>query len=216
MSSRQSDKTPLIAIISMSSLVNTHGDVETAPPRPQQSAELSKLLWSLWRLGVTSIVAQANEYSELKRAIIELSPPPLPVADPHPILGRLATQRQSVIERDLFVELPLTRSVELLLVPEKPLVFDTLKLCFHDELIGDPNAFLIHYGPSHFEVSGFHHPISAISIPVGDQVSASIIARLPYQQDGRSETIETCVIQLDPQGDIIKGPWWPKMERHAH
>jgi hypothetical protein len=123
----------------------------------------------------------------------------------------IASQR-SIVTGDLFKTLPLEPSLEILSIPSTPLEFDGINFCFHDELIGDPNAFLIHYGASSFDVSGFHYPISAISVPIGEQLSALLIARIPYD-NGEKDQRETCVMELNAQGVLLKGPWWPRLDR---
>ena len=120
--------------------------------------------------------------------------------------------------------------------PQSPLQFDGVQLCFHDELIGVEDAFLIHYGPSRFEVSGYHSPMSSLSVPLGDELSALLLFRVsvpetaladsypvmgrrPAQSSGSppqitsSRASETCVVHLNAQGDLIKGPWWPKLKQ---
>ena len=195
---------PLLALISTA-------QVEQADSAQHQ--DYSDLLWTLWRLGAHTMIAQEKEHQHLQYALQNLLPPPLPQTEQHPILDRLHIQQKARLKKELWKYLPWSKTFQLLPVPSEPFAFDHLKLCFHDELIGNPQAFLIHYGLSEYRVSGYHHPISAISVPVGQEVSALLIARLPYQTGSDdSPIIETCVIHLGSQGQKLKGPWWPRIQ----
>ena len=197
-------KTPLLALIS------TSYDEEQGTGQHQA---YSDLLWTLWRLGAHTMIAQDKEHQHLQYALTNLLPPPLPQIDNHIILERLQIERQTVLRKEMWTHLPWSKTFQLLPIPSQPYSFDHLQLCFHDELIGNPNAFLIHYGLSEYKVSGYHHPISAISVPVGIEVSALLIARLPYQRSpDETPVIETCVIHLGAQGEKLKGPWWPRIQ----
>lgn len=112
---------------------------------------------------------------------------------------------------------PWPQGVDLLPIPEEPYLLDGLKLCFHDELIGVDDALLIHYGPSQYEVNGYHPVISALSVPIEVELSALIILRMERREAQRwvdfplTRERETCVIHISAQGALIKGPWWPKL-----
>ena len=199
--------TPLIALISTSSLE------DNLPVMGEQyERELSEIVWVLWRLGVERAVARDTEKKRLERVLSSLKPPPLQPPPQHPLLSQLIDNRRDLIRDDLYGSIPVKRSLQLLSIPDAPLEFDGVKLCFQDELIGDPKAFLIHYGASQFDVSGFHYPISAISVPIGQNVSALLIARLPYEGEP-STTRETCVMEINSRGELLKGPWWPRLDR---
>ena len=174
----------------------------------------SDLLWTLWRLGAHTMIAQTKEHQHLEHALKYLQPPPAPYQYEDRLLEQLQSSQRKRLKENIWSQLPWSKKFKVLSIPEKPFVFDEINLCFHDELIGQSNAFLIHYGLSHFNVSGYHHPISAISVPVGDEVSALLIARIPYKNKDSSvvnSELETCVIHLDAQGQKLKGPWWPRL-----
>lgn len=201
---------PMIALISMAHAHMIESNEEVLRDYEKQLADT---LWVLWRLGISRVVAQEFELNALKRSLQSLQPPPLPPkVSQNPLLDQLMNDRLSAVRDDLFDELPIRHSLELLPIPSQPLSFDKIKLCFQDELIGDPSAFLIHYGSSQFEVSGFHYPISAISVPIGNTVSVLLIARLPHQESSNNER-ETCVMELSSRGILLKGPWWPRLDR---
>jgi hypothetical protein len=93
-------------------------------------------------------------------------------------------------------------------------MLERVALCFQDELIGARHALLIHYGAEHFEVSGYHSPISSISVPLGG-VSALVITRLvdsePDKLEG-NQLLRTGIFQINAEGELLKGPWWPHLQ----
>jgi hypothetical protein len=199
-----SKKTPLIAIMSTR--------IDQNSTSSYLSQDLSDMLWTLWRIGATTIIAHPKEQSALTEALTQLHIPPSFPSDHHPILDRLHEERRTLVRENITDLLPWPKQIDIRGLPPQPINFDQIKLCFHDELIGTPNAFLIHYGPSHFDVSGYHHPISAISVPIGEALTALLIAQIPYaDQSTHEQNIETCVIHLSSKGERLKGPWWPRL-----
>ena len=211
-------KTPLIALISTSHKT----EVESTSVDFGESSEVdvllssnlkqySDLLWTLRRLGVVDIIAHDYEKLCLEQALDHLERPPKLMKYSASLLQGLHEERRNRFIKDPINESLWTENINLMPIPKLPFEFDQIKLCFHDELIGSPDAFLIHYGASHHQVSGYHHPISAISVPISDELSALLISQLPYQDNsGKLGEIETCVMHLSSQGHLLKGPWWPR------
>ena len=197
---------PIIAIMST--------NLEQNSKSSYQHIDLSDMLWTLWRLGIKTIVAHPRERKAMNEVLYDLSPPPQRQSDVHTILARLHDERRTRFQSNVTNHLPWTKYVQIVDIPKVPINFDEIQLCFNDELIGSPNAFLIHYGPSHYEVSGYHHPISAISVPIGDELTALVIVQLPYTHPKTQQVnIEPCVIHLSSKGNRLKGPWWPRIHK---
>ena len=211
-------KTPLIALISTrhkteaeSSFDDFDEGTEVTPLSNSNLKPYSDLLWTLRRLGVVDIIAHDFEKFCLERALDDLGRPPKLMEYSASLLQGLHEERRNRFIKDPINESLWTENINLMSIPQVPFEFDQIKLCFHDELIGSPDAFLIHYGASHHQVTGYHHPISAISIPISDELSALLISQVPYQDtSGKLGEIETCVMHLSSQGHLLKGPWWPR------
>ena len=210
--------TPLIALISTHPEIDTKVNVAELSDKsaeknntPFSLKPYSDLLWMLRRLGVANIIAHSYEKDCLQQALENLDRPPALMKYSASLLEGLHEERRNRFLQDPINESLWTKTINLMSIPETPFEFDQIKLCFHDELIGASDAFLIHYGASHYQVSGYHHPISAISVPIGAEVSALLIAQLPYQDAlGKVGEIETCVMHLSAAGHLLKGPWWPR------
>ncbi len=205
---------PLIALVSMTTRtsVDLNNDQVESTSSPQLKLKpYSDLLWTLRRLGVSNVIAHPYELNVLCSALENLErPPPIPQYKTSLLQG-LHEERRNQFLRDPIQGALWTQNMNLLPIPKKPFSFDQIKLCFHDELIGSPDAFLIHYGESHHQVTGYHHPISAISVPVSPEISAVLISQLPYQDKNENAgEIETCVMHLSAQGELLNGPWWPR------
>ena len=182
----------------------------------------SDLIWSLKRLDVRSLIALPQECVALQKAYANLSPPPdLPQHSEDLMIkmtqDRLQSQRQDKLLHPNRLLPPRSEHIMIIPPPKTPFALDGLKLCFHDELIGADDALLIHYGPSRFEVSGYHPPISSLSIPLGQELSAYILMRATVRNVAQSEVEhipnkrETVVIQINAQGERLKGPWYPRL-----
>jgi len=194
-------------------------------------SDYSDLLWSLWRLGVKHLVALPHDRSLLQRARAHLDPPPPMPRYQEPLLQELAGHQRQILRSDPLSQIAWSELMQITPPPTSPLQFDGVQLCFHDELIGVEDAFLIHYGPSRFEVSGYHSPMSSLSVPLGDELSALLLFRVSrsvaptrppqYPLIGsssasrhgvREEPNETGVVQVNAKGILVKGPWWPKLK----
>jgi hypothetical protein len=183
--------------------------LETQRPTYSKS-DYSTLLWSLWRLGVRDVIAQANDVKVLEEVIEDLDPPPpLPHYSRAPLLKNLLQAHKNQLNTDPLSLFAWPQSLKITSPPSVPFELAGVHLCFYDEMIGVNDALLIHYGPSKFEVSGYHPPISSISIPLGEALSALVLFRVPIQQN--QEQLETGVIHISALGELIKGPWWPKL-----
>ena len=204
--------------------------------QPQdQLLSYSNLLWSLWRLGVKHLVALPHDWEQLKKAQTRLGkPPPLPQHE-DPLLQQLVDHQRRMLRADPLSQMAWVDRILITPPPKSPLQFAGVQLCFHDELIGVEDAFLIHYGPSRFEVSGYHSPMSSLSVPLGDELIALLLFRVsrsavskrtrehpligdrPKQMSevdylNLNEPSETGVVQINAQGNLIKGPWWPNLK----
>ena len=154
-----------------------------------QRQERSHLLWSLRRFGVRRVITPPEELSHFQEAQRKLSvPPPLP-----PNLSSVALlsdlyrieQQRSLINP--LHEIGGPAQLKLSPPPSAPLPLRDLMICFHDELIGVRDALLVHYGAERFEVSGYHSPISSVSVPLGVELSALIITRLDLARASAEE-----------------------------
>ena len=230
-------KIPSLALVS-GRFDHSSGDL-TPINSQEQILSYSHLLWSLWRLGVRHLVALPHDWEQLQKARHQLTnPPPLPHYK-DPFLQQLIKHQRQALRADPFSQMGWSDQILITPPPTSPLQFDGVQLCFHDELIGVEDAFLIHYGPSRFEVSGYHSPMSSLSVPLGDELSALLLFRVsrptepssnslkyplisasPSQINQKtsvsavslSEVNETGVVQINAQGKLIKGPWWPKLK----
>jgi hypothetical protein len=221
-----------------------------AQPSVYPRADYSSLLWSLWRLGVRQVIAQPHDLTALRAAAHWLNPPPVTPAYQAPLLIELIEMHQRQLRDEPLSLLAWSQDLELSELPSQPVNLAGIQLCFHDELIGVDDALLIHYGPSQFEVSGYHPPISSLSVPLSDELSALVLFRVtPDQHDAprrRSQSseaylpvkgdehkgdhlpdtsptytsptytspassLETGVIHISARGELIKGPWWPRL-----
>lgn len=218
-----------------------------AHSEPYSQLDCSNLLWSLWRLGVRRVIALEADVTALVQASRALHPPP-PLPDYQaPLLRGLIERHQRELTLAPLSHLAWSERLEISPLPSEPLDLSGVQLCFHDELIGVRDALLIHYGPSRFEVSGYHPPISSLSVPLGDELSALVLFRLPAPRDSRGEgsrgersgemttqtprgrssstpsldeqllelavaDLETSVSHLSARGELIKGPWWPRLK----
>lgn len=217
----QISPTPLIGLLSRG--VEQHTEIQHHLDLNVLKKPYSDIIWTLWRIGVTDIIAHPIELKFLTHALNHLEPAPPLVNHQSPILKQLHRQRRERLQHEPEFYSPWSQHIRCLDIPSSPLQFDHLKLCFHDELIGAANAFLIHYGESHYEVSGYHPPISAISVPISSELTVLVIAQLPYQSthtdqiDHHSpDKKETCVMHLSAEGLLLKGPWWPKLQQQSN
>jgi hypothetical protein len=191
----------------------------------EQQEKYSDLLWSLWRFGVTKMIAQPSQVIKLKASRNRLSPPPSRPKHSVELLSDLSSRHAQALsgstlssQRDLWRSAPpWPHRIEVLSIPEEPFILDGLHLCFHDELIGVDNALLVHYGPSQYELNGYHPVISALSVPLDVDLSALIILRMKRREAQRwvdfpiTRDRETCVIHISARGELVQGPWWPKL-----
>ena len=172
MSVTSNSQTPLVALISTRHKTEDEptfiGHSESRVVNALSTSDLrpySDLIWTLRRLGVIDIIAHDYEKSCLEQALDNLERPPKLMKYSASLLQGLHEERRNRFIQDPVSESLWTENINLMSIPETPFEFDQIKLCFHDELIGAPDAFLIHYGASHYQVSGYHPPISAISLP---------------------------------------------------
>lgn len=224
---------PSLALVS-GRVDHSSEDIESIPSMKEQLKNYSYLLWSLWRLGVRRLVALPHDRALLEAARSQLSePPPIP-RHQEPLLHHLITSQRKKHLANPLLQMAWSERMVITPPPQSPLQFDGVQLCFHDELIGVSDAFLIHYGPSRFEVSGYHSPMSSLSVPLGDELSALLLFRVPQPSEAGTSSYpiiggstsmthstfdvshtgprETCVVQINARGERIKGPWWPKLK----
>ena len=197
----------------------TSDDGATSAQIPPPSVGHSDLLWSLWRLGVKRVIAQESDVPALQHAARHLEPPPPPPNYQEPLLTALVEAHQHKLNTAPLSHLAWGREIEVSAPPRTPLEFEGVHLSFHDELIGIADSLLIHYGPSRFEVSGYHPPISSLSVPLGDEVSALVLFRTTAtsrrgqpNKPQSPHSLETGVIHISAQGLLLKGPWWPRLK----
>ena len=226
---------PSLALVSGRFDHSSEAAVLTQADVADQLKSYSHLLWSLWRLGVKHLIALPHDRGLLQRARDRLdAPPPIPRYH-EPLLRELIHRQRLALRAAPLSQMAWSERILITPPPRSPLQFDGVQLCFHDELIGVEDAFLIHYGPSRFEVSGYHSPMSSLSVPLGDELSALLLFRVsapetvstkshpiigrpasPYHDSSphaaSSGPSETCVVHLNAQGELIKGPWWPKLK----
>ena len=216
-------------------LTDTRSDLDST-----YHTQRSHLLWSLKRLGVSHLIIPPSLLEEFTQAQRDLAPPP---PDPHyefdVLLGYLRERERNRARLDLLGEVGWPLRLQITPPPTAPLklgesygehTYAGVNLCFHDELIGEPDTLLIHYGEARAEMSGYHSNISSISVPSRGPVSAILLLSFQLQdlrkitRRGEAQTSEadaipehctgdyvTGVIHIDAHGGVIKGPWWPNL-----
>lgn len=225
-------------------LLSIEVPASTREASERQAAERSDLIWSLKRIGVTQLIAPPEQLSALETTRRSLAPPPSdPKHEPHTLLGLLREFERIRSQRDPIGEIGWPQALSLIPPPTRPFTLGShraqpIQLCFHDELLGVPNALLVHYGETLAELSGYHANISSISVPIGGEVSAIVVLRLSGELSARivrhALTHERsqgsahphfdqslsggltghqdeliCVAHLSASGRLIDGPWWP-------